>query len=118
MRAALLMGLLACACFAQGSFSPPLIGLVRDPAGHVHRVYGLRGVFVLGPPEEIVWSPRPSRARIEGRTLIVGEKRVALPERAGEPQRMGQGWLAAWPFAIRISGDKLEVYRLPAEGPR
>ena len=49
-------------------------------------------------------------AAIPGISLIILtaegiEKRLALPHAAGPLQRMDEGWLAAPPFAIRLTGD-------------
>jgi hypothetical protein len=60
----------------------------------------------------------PQNAKIEGRALILRnaagtERRVPLPETAGWLQRIGSGWLAAPPFAIKLTRDSAIVYRLP-----
>jgi len=127
--AALLLLLLASLCCAQTAISPPLIGTIRDSTGHLHKVYGTAGAFVLGPPEaatdpgrhipigELQMSGRTIRldkAALVIRTADGQEKRVPLPSPAGELQRMGDGWLYAAPFAIRLTADGAQVFRLPA----
>ena len=56
--------------------------------------------------------------RLEGSTLILlgqdgQEKRILLPGPAGTLRAMGAGWLVAFPFAIQLTRDRAEVYRLP-----
>jgi hypothetical protein len=120
MRAATLCLLLALAGAAETSVAPPGIGVIRDCEGHVRRVLGTAGAFVLGPPEAAQLSEpaAPENARLEGRTLILrnadgSEKRVRLPEPAAGLQRLAAGWLAATPFAIRLTAGGATVYRLP-----
>ena len=121
MRTAILSLLMALACRGETSVAPPSIGVVRDCDGRIRRVFGVPGAFLLGQPEAAtdpaVLAP-PRRARIEGRSLIILtaegiEKRIALPHAAGPLQRMDEGWLAAQPFAIRLTGDGASIYRLP-----
>jgi hypothetical protein len=119
MRMAALFAMVV-ACFAETSVSPPLIGLVRDCTGQRHRVLGVPGAFVL----ERDHSNRAATARErlsverEGNALILhrpdgSEKRVSLPGPAGELQQMSADWLAAWPYAIKLTKDGAEIYRLP-----
>jgi hypothetical protein len=118
---ALLVFSVACAA-PQISVAPPLLGLIQDACGAVREVRGAAGSFQLGPAIEGAKPPRPvekDRARLEGRTLVVHgrdglEKRILLPAPAAPPRVLGAGWLAAFPFAIRIAQDAAEVYRLPA----
>jgi len=111
MRAAILFASLV-------MLAPPEIGVVRDCSGHVRRVYGSGGAFVMGGIENLELPPEAADARVEGRVLILhradgSEQRVPLPERAAEVRRMGPGWLAAPPFAIQVTADSAMVYRLP-----
>jgi hypothetical protein len=124
MRIAILSVLLALVCAAETSVAPPSIGLIQDCQGHTRRVFGTPGAFLLGPPQA-VRSVRllslPEGARIEGRNLIVrrgdgSEKRISLPEPAGELQSLDGGWLVAPPFAIRPTADGAAIYRLPMKG--
>ena len=124
-RAAILCSLPALACAAETSVAPPSIGVVRDCEGRARRVFGAPGAFLLGPAESLTHAGAPppedakiEDAKIEGRTLILrkadgSEKRVQLPETAAGLQRMGSGWLAAPPFAIKLTADGAIVYRLP-----
>jgi hypothetical protein len=91
---------------------------VQDCAGQERRVFGVGGAFLLGPAEKTELPPETAGAKIEGRTLILrrvdgGPKRVPLPGPAGRLQNMGPGWLAALPFAIKLTADGAIVYRLP-----
>jgi hypothetical protein len=123
MRTTILCLLLALACAAETSVAPPSIGLIRDCEGRLRPVLGTPGAFLLGPPEAAHapatdMAALPQGARIEGRILILhtaggSEKRVPLPEAAARLQRLAPGWLAALPFAIRLTADSATVYRLP-----
>ena len=120
MRAAVFCVLLAFACAAETSVAPPLVGVVRDCAGQVHRVFGVGGAFLLGPAENTELPPEPAGAKIEGRTLILHsadgpEKRIPLPGPATGLHRMAPGWLAAPPFAIKLTAGGAIVYRLPMQ---
>ena len=121
MRAAVLYAALAGGCLAQTSVEPPLVGVIRDCAGQVRRVYGVGGAFLLRPGEKTELPPAAARARVEGRTLILRradgeEKRLPLPAPAAAVHQMGPGWLAAPPFAIKLTADGAIVYRLPMKG--
>lgn len=124
MRSLWLLVLLACVGLAETTIALPQVGAVRDPAGRLHGVYGVRGALVLGPPGNLVAGDAPAFVRLEERTLIRrrrdgSEQRIVLPGAPeGTLQRIGRGWLAAWPFAIHLAADRVEVYRLPAEAPR
>jgi hypothetical protein len=131
MRAMAFYASLACACFGQTSVAPPFIGIVRDCAGQGHRVFGVGGAFRLGPAEKTELPTEPADAKIEGGAVILrradgSEKRLPLPDAAAELRHMGPGWLAAVPFAIKLTADGAMIYRLPmkacvskgAEAPR
>jgi hypothetical protein len=96
--------------------------VVQDACGDLRQVRGTAGAFVLGPPDNSLHQPAAvgkNDARLEGRTAILlrpdgTETRVVLPAAAGELRTMGHGWLAAFPFAIRLTRDGAEIYRLPS----
>ena len=86
---------------AEISVTPPVIGVARDCSGRLHRVFGVAGAFVVeggaGVRSADSVSARPSpqagwRAKIP----------APLP-----------GWMVAWPYAVRVTADGAEVYRLP-----
>ena len=105
MRAALLL-VMACACAAEISIAPPLIGVARDCAGNTHRVFGVPGAFVVERAPGLR-AGRPAE-------IPAG---IKLPSPHAELRRMGSAWLAAWPYAIRLTAAGAgEVYRLPAAG--
>jgi hypothetical protein len=119
----MLWTIMALACAAETSVTPPSIGSVRDCDGRLRRVFGTPGAFVLGPPaaEGPAAEQRkgPVRAaRVQGRTLILvradgSEKQLQLPGPAATLQRIDKDWLAAVPFAIRLKDGDATVYRLP-----
>jgi hypothetical protein len=41
------------------------------------------------------------------------ETRFALPGPARELTKVGDGWLAAFPYLIRVSAGSATIYRLP-----
>lgn len=110
MRAALLL-FAAAVCLAETSVAPPSIGMVRDCAGQTYRVYGTAGAFVVErAPNRLL---APGRALSKAQLARYDGLRQRLPGPAGELQHMGSGWLAAWPYAIRITRDTAEIFRLP-----
>lgn len=121
MRALVLCAGLSLICAAQTSVSPPMLGVVRDCAGQIRRVFGVGGAFRLGPAENLELPTEPGNARIEAGVLVLyrageAEKRIPLPAPAAALRRMGPGWLAAAPFAIKLTADGAIVYRLPMKG--
>jgi hypothetical protein len=123
MPAAVLCLLPVLACAAETSVAPPAIGTVRDCEGRIRQVFGVPGAFVLGSAgaaQSSATPPAPEGARLEGRTLVLrqadgSERRVPLGAAAGRLQRMAPGWLAALPFAIKLTADSATVYRLPMQ---
>jgi hypothetical protein len=127
MRIAVLLAMV-CVCAAETSVAPPLIGVVRDCAGQMQRVFGVGGAFVLERDRSLTVAAQWHRAATvrerlsvqrEGDNLILhrpdgSEKHVSLPGGAGELQQMSADWLAAWPYAIKLTKDGAEIYRLPA----
>jgi len=115
---------------ADVSVSAPAIGSIRDCDGRIRQVFGTPGAFVLGPAageRSDAMRPAPRGATLERKTLILrraggSETRITLSESATRLQSMSAGWVAALPFAIRLTSDGATVYRLPmkacAEGPR
>lgn len=131
MRTGAFVVSLAICCVAQVTVSPPQIGVIRDSAGHIRHVFGTAGAFVLGPPEaaqgpdlripggEAIISGRT--IRLEKSSLLIRkpdgmEQRVVLPQEATELNRMSADWLSAPPFAIHVTADGVQVFRLPAAG--
>jgi hypothetical protein len=109
----ILLFVMACVCAAETSVAPPWIGSVRDCAGRLHRVFGAGGAFVIERVADDRFPPTlPAAPRqIEKNASLPHFK---LPGPAGELQWMGPGWLAAWPYAIRLGVEGAKVYRLPA----
>ena len=123
MRAPLLCTFVALAGAAETTVAPPSIGLVQDCQGHVRRVFGAPGAFLLGPPEtasSIGVPPLPEGVTVEGRKLIVHRagrvERISLPETASQLQSIAHGWVAAAPFLVRLTADGAAIYRLPMTG--
>jgi hypothetical protein len=121
MRALVLCAGLSLICAAQTSVSAPMLGIVRDCAGQIRRVFGVGGAFRLGPAEDLALPPEPADARIEAEVLVLrrggeAEKRIPLPGKAAALHHMGPGWLAAAPFALKLTADGAIVYRLPMKG--
>lgn len=109
MRIAFLLAM-ASVCAAQTSVAPPWIGMAWDCTGKPHRVYGIAGAFVLDagadlrPADPVPAVPIPLKAGLQAK----------LPSPHGALREMGPGWLAAWPYAIRVNSDGPQIYRLPA----
>jgi hypothetical protein len=129
MRTAFLFMILACAGAAQITISQPRIGLVRDAAGRLHYAFGTAGAFVLGP--EVSQQPDADAPaaevtvhgrviRLEDRkTLVIHfpdghEKRIPLAQPAAAIRHIGTDWLFAPPFAIHLTTDGADIFRLPA----
>ena len=118
MRALILCLLATLAAAGETTVAIPAIGIVRDCEGYSRRLFGSHGAFLLGPPEPASKTEQPADARIDGRTLILlkrdgSEERILLPDIAVEPQRLGEGWVAAPPFLVKLSADGPKIYRLP-----
>jgi hypothetical protein len=100
-------------CAAETSVTPPWIGSVRDCAGRLHRVFGVGGAFVVERVADDHFLPSTLSAASRQTKANDRLPHYELPGPAGDVQRMGPGWLAAWPYAIRLTAGGAKVYRLP-----
>ena len=82
---------------------PPLLGTARDCAGNAYHIFGVSGSFIVERSPGHRASPTPARL----------PEHVTLPGPAAAVERLGPDWLAAWPYAIRLTGDGAEIHRLP-----
>src|SRR5579883_1984647 len=113
MRGFVLLFLTGVVCTAETAVAPPSIGVIHDCAGRSRRLFGTPGAFVLGPPEAEKNAPARIGLQIEGKVLVVGERRVQLPEKAVQPERVTSEWVTALPFLVRLTAGGATVYRLP-----
>jgi hypothetical protein len=134
-RASFILLAVAGALLAQSGISPPLAGFIRCEDGKLRPVYGLAGNFVLGSPVEEETRTQPVRngrttLSLPGGARLLAEEndlvyrkadgvelRTTLDAPVLRLERMSDAWIhvrsAGKSFAVRLAGERLEVYRLP-----
>jgi hypothetical protein len=134
-RAPFILMALAGALLAQSGISPPLAGFLRCEDGKLRPVYGLAGNFVLGAPIAQETRTQPLRngrttLSLPGGALLLAEEnglvyrkadgaelRTPLDAPVLRIERMSDTWIhvrvAGKSLAVRLAGERLEVYRLP-----